>query len=175
MLPILSHRLTNNTCLAVTLEEAARQCRLSVDDLKDADVSNALTAAIYAAQGYIESNYSIIFGLNDIKSIYALDNTTIIHFPFSMVADVKAVAIENANPTYTFYKGDTHSFIELSTATTGKLEVVYSAGLVEIPNNVKQAVLMLVSYYFDNRSPDDKTTVSTFAVDALLLPYKKLY
>ena len=182
MLPTLNNRLTNNTLLAVTLEEAARQCRLTTDDLKDTDLKGSLTGAIYAAQAYLEANYSVVFGLNDFKSIYILDNTDFLHFSISNVAEVKSVTLlENTSTlAYEFYKSNSHSFLDLSKTQSGKVAVEYSAGFATseaIPYNVKQAILMLTSYYFDNRNAaTEKSSVpSAFAVDALMLLYKKLY
>ena len=180
MLPILNNRITNNTLLAVSIEDAAKQCRLTSDDLNDTDILANLKSSIISAQAYLEANFSIVFGSNDYLGIWELSNNKILHFSNSNVTEIKSVTLLENTLNHTLYTSNTHSFIELSTSVSGKVKVEYIAGfkdIEEIPTNVKQSVLMLTSYYFDNRSAStDKTlTPSLFSVEALMLPYKKLF
>lgn len=178
MLPILNNRISNNTLLAVDIESAARQCRLTSDDLKDVDVLETLSNAMYSAQAYLESNYSVVFGKNTFLGIWKADKSKLFHFSIANVTEVKSVTLsENPlSPVYNFYKSNTHAYIELASTVSDIVKVEYTAGFEtteSVPQAVKQAVLMLTSYYFDNRT--DTGNTSHKAIDALMLPYKKLF
>ena len=160
MLPNLNSPASKTQVLAVSVEEAALQCRISKDELDD-DTIALLTNCILSSQAYLEGKYSVYFGVGEFKAYYIYEGLPIktLHFPISNVQKVNSVSSVNdaLDIPHIFYASPTHAVLTL-------------------PQAVKQAVLMLTAYYYDQRNPETSNSVniSTFAVDALMLPYKKL-
>ena len=182
MLPDLNYINSSKTSLlAVSINDAAMQCRITSDCL-DEDAKTDLTNCILSAQAYLESNYSVIFGQCQFKSVYKNNDIPrkIFHLPIANVAEIKSVALASGeSKPYDFYKSNTHAYVELECFISDTLTIEYEAGfktIQDIPQNVRQSVLMLVSYYYDQRNPEtsNSVNVSHFAVDALMRPYKKL-
>ena len=181
MLPDLNYKTSQNTLLAVSVDDAAMQCRITSDCL-DSDTKTELTNCIMSAQAYLEANYSVPFGQCQFKSVYKNNDIPrkTLHLPIADVAEITAVAsVSGESKSYDFYKSNTHAFVELDSFTSDTLTVEYKAGFKttqDIPQNVRQAVLMLTSYYYDQRNPEtsNSVNVSHFAIDALMRPFKKL-
>lgn len=182
MLPNLNSPASKTQVLAVSVEEAALQCRISKDELDD-DTIALLTNCILSSQAYLEGKYSVYFGVGEFKSYYIYEGLPIktLHFPISNVQKVNSVSSVNdaLDIPYIFYASPTHAVLTLPQAKEEDVFVIYTAGFTtsdSVPQEVKQAVLMLTAYYYDQRNPEtsNNVNISTFAVDALMLPYKKL-
>ena len=185
MLPVLNNKTSNVAFLAVSLEDAARQCRLTSDDLSDEDIKASLTNAIYVAQAYLENKYTVSFGENTFKSVYEIEDQNIcrLHFIISKLSNVDKITFDGMEieKPYKLYSSNTHSYIEYTTSLPSQttVEVSYTAGFKsseEVPYNIKQALLMLTAHFFDIRNPEsnNQSNISHYAVDALMLPYQKL-
>ena len=69
MLPNLNSPASKTQVLAVSVEEAALQCRISKDELDD-DTIALLKNCILSSQAYLEGKYSVYFGAGEFKAYY---------------------------------------------------------------------------------------------------------
>ena len=184
MLPVLNNKTSNVALLAVSLEDAARQCRLTTDDLTDENIKASLTNAIYAAQSYLENKYTVSFGENKFKAVYEIEDQTIkrLHFIISKLSKVDKITFDSVEieKPYKLCTSNTHSYIEYASSipTQTTVEVSYTAGFKnpeDVPYNIEQAILMLTAHYFDIRNPEshNQINISHYAVEALMRPYQK--
>lgn len=160
-------RLTDNILYALTDDELLQQCNITQDDA-DEDLINQLKGFLLASQKFLENKYNIAFGENEFETIFNLKNSTGVYIDKCPISEILT---DNIN----VIKNDTITYIKLGNYT-GELKVNYKAGWKtadDIPNNVKQSLLMLVSYYYNNRDAQQEKQLysSAFAVESLMSNY----
>lgn len=109
---------------------------------------------------------------------YYLDTTTtgLIDLPFSPVASISSVTINDENATYTIL-GLNNESIELDGGAAEKVKITY---ITEGINNalIKQAMLQTISTYYDNRADFiEGSTVHLIPTNAkqILSSYKSMF
>lgn len=160
-------RLTDNILYALTDDELLQQCNITRDDA-DVDLINQLKGFLLASQKFLENKYNVLFGENEYETIFTLKNSTGVYID---KCPINEILTNNIN----VIKNDTITYIKLGNYS-GELKVNYKAGWKtadNIPNNVKQSLLMLVSYYYNNRDAQQEKQLYSpaFAVESLMSNY----
>ena len=160
-------RLTDNILYALTDDELLQQCNITRDDA-DEDLINQLKGFLLASQKFLENKYNVLFGENEYETIFNLKNSTGVYID---KCPINEILTDNIN----VIKNDTITYIKLGNYS-GELKVNYKAGWKtadNIPNNVKQSLLMLVSYYYNNRDAQQEKQLYSpaFAVESLMSNY----
>ena len=160
-------RLTDNILYALTDNELLQQCNITQDDA-DEGLINQLKGFLLASQKYLENKYNVLFGENEYETIFNLKNSTGVYID---KCPINEILTDNIN----VIKNDTITYIKLGNYS-GELKVNYKAGWKtadNIPNNVKQSLLMLVSYYYNNRDAQQVKQLYSpaFAVESLMSNY----
>jgi hypothetical protein len=179
----LNRVISSDKLLAVSIEDAAKQCRLTFDELDDS-IRSELEQYILVAQSYISEKYDILFGECLCEAIYHVGNFNVkkLYIPVHPCDSIETVSYKGEQiTTWTLYNGSYSSFLEFESSLTfnKKITVRYKGGYKnsnEVPSNIKHAILMLVVHYFDNKnpvSPQNNYNLG-YAVDALLASYNKI-
>ena len=160
-------RLTDNILYALTDNELLQQCNITQDDA-DEGLINQLKGFLLASQKFLENKYNVLFGENEYETIFNLKNSTGVYID---KCPINEILTDNIN----VIKNDTITYIKLGNYS-GELKVNYKAGWKtadNIPNNVKQSLLMLVSYYYNNRDAQQVKQLYSpaFAVESLMSNY----
>ena len=160
-------RLTDNILYALTDNELLQQCNITQDDA-DKGLIDQLKGFLLASQKFLENKYNVLFGENEYETIFTLKNSTGVYID---KCPINEILTDNIN----VIKNDTITYIKLGNYS-GELKVNYKAGWKtadNIPNNVKQSVLMLVSYYYNNRDAQQEKQLYSpaFAVESLMSNY----
>ena len=160
-------RLTDNILYALTDNELLQQCNITQDDA-DEGLINQLKGFLLASQKFLENKYNVLFGENEYETIFTLKNSTGVYID---KCPINEILTNNIN----VIKNDTITYIKLGNYS-GELKVNYKAGWKttdNIPNNVKQSLLMLVSYYYNNRDAQQEKQLYSpaFAVESLMSNY----
>ena len=160
-------RLTDNILYALTDNELLQQCNITQDDA-DEGLINQLKGFLLASQKFLENKYNVLFGENEYETIFNLKNSTGVYID---KCPINEILTDNIN----VIKNDTITYIKLGNYS-GELKVNYKAGWKtadNIPNNVKQSLLMLVSYYYNNRDAQQEKQLYSpaFAVESLMSNY----
>ena len=160
-------RLTDNILYALTDNELLQQCNITQDDA-DKGLIDQLKGFLLASQKFLENKYNVLFGENEYETIFTLKNSTGVYID-------KCPINEILTDNITVIKNDTITYIKLGNYS-GELKVNYKAGWKtadNIPNNVKQSLLMLVSYYYNNRDAQQEKQLYSpaFAVESLMSNY----
>lgn len=167
----------------ITLAEAERQCKL--DSGYD---STILTDMLNAACHWVEVTYGVALKSTTVKMVadsFPCFDEYFAVGPVSNLTSVEYVDSEGTTQTLaaTKYSTDfisTPARIRFDETPTTKTQlnavvVTYTAGFSVIPFNVKQAVLMMVSSLYENRSNEiTGTIVSSIktATDRLMQPHR---
>jgi uncharacterized phiE125 gp8 family phage protein len=181
------------TAYPISLTEAKLHCRLVADAagaVAYTTEDDLLTGIIAAATGYAES-----------VTRRALITTTFItyldawpadvHLPYPPLQSIVAFAYVDEDGTSTAFTdytldvpGNRVVIDEKPTATlrkTNPIAITYKAGYgdtgASVPGPIKQAILLLIGHYYQNREASViGVSVDTLpqAVDALLWPYREL-
>ena len=160
-------RLTDNILYALTDNELLQQCNITQDDA-DKGLIDQLKGFLLASQKFLENKYNVLFGENEYETIFTLKNSTGVYID---KCPINEILTDNIN----VIKNDTITYIKLGNYS-GELKVNYKAGWKtadNIPNNVKQSLLMLVSYYYNNRDAQQEKQLYSpaFAVESLMSNY----
>ena len=160
-------RLTDNILYALTDNELLQQCNITQDDA-DEGLINQLKGFLLASQKFLENKYNVLFGENEYETIFTLKNSTGVYID---KCPINEILTDNIN----VIKNDTITYIKLGNYS-GELKINYKAGWKttdNIPNNVKQSLLMLVSYYYNNRDAQQEKQLYSpaFAVESLMSNY----
>ena len=160
-------RLTDNILYALTDNELLQQCNITQDDA-DKGLIDQLKGFLLASQKFLENKYNVLFGENEYETIFNLKNSTGVYID---KCPINEILTDNIN----VIKNDTITYIKLGNYS-GELKVNYKAGwktVDNIPNNVKQSLLMLVSYYYNNRDAQQEKQLYSpaFAVESLMSNY----
>ena len=128
----------------ITLADVKNYVRIDSDD-DNAIITNMITQARIWCENYISRD---IVAKN---RTYYMDSTSgLFDLPFAPVATIESVTVEGEAATYTEYGLDDLS-IELDGGPSLNVKVTYTtAGLSD--GLVKQALLQMVSNYYDNRA-----------------------
>ena len=160
-------RLTDNILYALTDNELLQQCNITQDDA-DKGLIDQLKGFLLASQKFLENKYNVLFGENEYETIFTLKNSTGVYID---KCPINEILTDNIN----VIKNDTITYIKLGNYS-GELKINYKAGWKtadNIPNNVKQSLLMLVSYYYNNRDAQQEKQLYSpaFAVESLMSNY----
>lgn len=160
-------RLTDNILYALTDNELLQQCNITQDDA-DEGLINQLKGFLLASQKFLENKYNVLFGENEYETIFNLKNSNGVYIDKCPINEILTSNID-------VIKNDTITYIKLGNYS-GELKVNYKAGWKtadNIPNNVKQSLLMLVSYYYNNRDAQQEKQLYSpaFAVESLMSNY----
>ena len=160
-------RLTDNILYALTDNELLQQCNITQDDA-DKGLIDQLKGFLLASQKFLENKYNVLFGENEYETIFNLKNSTGVYID---KCPINEILTDNIN----VIKNDTITYIKLGNYS-GELKINYKAGWKtadNIPNNVKQSLLMLVSYYYNNRDAQQEKQLYSpaFAVESLMSNY----
>lgn len=183
MIPPLNKKIQSSQLLAISLDEAAIQCRLSPDEL-DAIDSTSLTNYIQAAQELLENKYNIAFGTATYQATIPTVESEfdkIVTIPIRPFAAVASVAVNGQTTSdYTVTQGSNHTQVCIPSLSKGdKVVIDYTAGFAtaaSVPPSVKLSVALLTSHYFDNRNPQTNSSINNigYAIESLMLPFTKL-
>jgi len=175
----------------VTLAEAKAQCRV---DHSDEDTK--IAAFIAAATGHLDG-YTGILGRALVTQTWRQDFSAFaskLRLPLKPVASITSV---------TYYDGDnaqqtlSSSVYELLTDAAGpylalkpdqdwpgtydraaavSVTFVAGAAVADVPEEIKQAILLMVGHWYENREAVTEAKMSDLplAVDALLRPYRRV-
>lgn len=160
-------KLTNNSIYALTDNELLQQCNITKDDATE-DIITQLKNYLLASQQLFENKYNVVFGENEFQSTFTLKNSPGVYIEKCPVTEITTSNVDAI-------KNDTITYIKLGNYS-GDFTVNFKAGWKtadDIPNNVKQSLLMLVSYYYNNRdAQQDKQLYSpAFAIESLMSNY----
>lgn len=128
----------------ITLGDVKNYVRIDSDD-DNAIITNMITQARIWCENYISRD------IVPKNRTYYMDSTSgLFDLPFAPVATIESVTVEGEAATYTEYGLDDLS-IELDGGPSLNVKVTYTtAGLSD--GLVKQALLQMVSNYYDNRA-----------------------
>ena len=128
----------------ITLGDVKNYVRIDSDD-DNAIITNMITQARIWCENYISRD------IVPKNRTYYMDSTSgLFDLPFAPVATIESVTVEGEAATYTEYGLDDLS-IELDGGPSLNVKVTYTtAGLSD--GLIKQALLQMVSNYYDNRA-----------------------
>lgn len=128
----------------ITLGDVKNYVRIDSDDDNDI-ITNMITQARIWCENYISRD------IVPKNRTYYMDSTSgLFDLPFAPVATIESVTVEGEAATYTEYGLDDLS-IELDGGPSLNVKVTYTtAGLSD--GLIKQALLQMVSNYYDNRA-----------------------
>lgn len=134
----------------VTLSEAKAQCRVTFDD-DDAEIAKLIKKARKHVENYC--NISIVY--QQITSIVSYSCAW--PLPYGPVIEVEQVSDSQSNTgsgpvSYTTSDDSwTIDGDEFNPRSCGKQRIVYTAGMSECPEDLKDVILQAVSFLYDNR------------------------
>lgn len=152
------------TTLQPSLEEFKRHLRITSNDLDD-----ELTAKLKAAVNMAEHEISAVISVSSFKLTRDFAHSIPLRWPTTAVASVK-VDGESALPAEKYSFSESTLTID-SDVNGDKVEVVYTAGLADAPEDIKAAVLLLGANIFNNPVDHPEERDRTSARN-LLRPYR---
>lgn len=185
---MLPHVVTAPDAEPVTLDEAKAHLRIDGDDDKEY-ISALITAARTHAErhcwrGFVEQTLELV-----LEQFPCGDSIELVGGNLESVTSVTYVDDDGASQTLA-----TSEYVTDTVSEPGRLLLAYDKSwpstraqwdavkvryvvgwdVDEVPQPIKQAVLLLVSQMFEHRTPEVFGQVSSvsFAVDALLAPYR---
>ena len=175
------NRLTRVTTpdLPVQVSDVKRHLRLpeSVDNTYLEDLIEAATAFIDGPHGVgvslslttytlniddLSSSFTIpIYPVRAVNEIAYLDRTGVGQIVTT------GIRFDNSNPARVYHD-------IRSSALDGSVVVTFTAGFVTIPGDLKQAILMLVGHFYENReaTSDEKVETVPLGVETILNRYR---
>ena len=196
MYKAIGYKVTSGPAVEpVTLTEAKAQCRV-IDTSEDTLITNLIVAARQYAENYL--NFAVIDQQITAKFADFPDSRGSIDLPMTQLLSVTSVSyVDSTGATQTVssadYLADTFSNPGVIYLAAGKnwptsvadqgavLTVVYQAGLATnaagVPQAIKQAMLLLIGHWFENREAIVVGTTSAavqMTTSALLDPYRLL-
>ncbi|MCC2608385.1 head-tail connector protein [Neorhizobium petrolearium] len=188
--------------LPVSVEEAMRQCRITIDDGDDvalAEVTALLEGYIGAAVSHLEGWNGTLGGVVVIgEQVWKQEFDAFsqcLRLPLSPVASIESVTWRNSAGQIATISSSEYA---LKTDAAGvsvcrfrnsysfpsdlyeiaAIAVTYKAGYTPLPKDIKQAILLLVGAWYENREetvigvPVASLPVSA-AVETLTFPYRR--
>ena len=141
------------------------------------DDDAVLTSLIKSARQAIEKHCGISIGTQTITSIIDLNSWEEIEIPFGPVQSITSVHVKTDFAEFTAaiasedYDSDGVDFSTFTPFTSGRWKLVYQAGYTELPDDLKNYWIRLVSWYYENRG-DVGTIPATLKAD--VINYKRL-
>ena len=186
---MVTRLITPPTTEPVTVAEAKDHLRLE-HVLDDGYVSTLITAA----RAHVEEKLRRSIMAQTWELVLPAFSTDVIELPWGKLVSVTSVKYLDANAVEQTFSSSSY-YVDTDTVngrvildsdlswpeTTTRWNAVvirYVVGWpspVEVPAPIKQAMLLLVSHMYENRSPEIVGTIVSpvnFAVDALLNPYR---
>ena len=167
----------------VTLAEAKAQCRVLTDD-----EDGLIAALITAAREWVENFTGHILVLRDVtQRLSSFTRPRLFAWPIADDATITATYVDSDGATQTLTGARLifgNGWAELATAFGSKWPTSYGPATVtveagyatadDVPQSMKQAILLLVAAWFANREAvsDKAMTEVPMAVDALCRPYR---
>lgn len=176
----------------VSLAEAKAHLRIDTDD-----EDGLLASLITSARLHIEAHLNVVL-LNQSWSVYfdSWPDDGVVVLPMAPLVSVNAVSIRSEqgdatiisdNNYYADISGRTPRLVRSRTGVwpppkrkAGGIEITLTAGYgeepEEVPQNIRQAILLLTAHWFENRelvSLSDRFVDVPAAVFALLQPYRR--
>ena len=163
--------------MPITIDEVRTHCRIDLtydDDL----VAKMLTAAIRHVEqitGWLTTSQSLQKDYKKISEVLRLP-----HWPVTAVTAIQLVGTSTVSVADDFDVDLTARPARIERASSivlGRGETIrisYTAGLTDIPDDMKQAILMLISHWYENREAVIVGTISaevSLGVNQLLSPY----
>lgn len=145
-----------------TLEDLKRHLRITSGDL-DETLQPYLLAAINAAEHSIGS----VIAVSEMTDQRRFANTVALEGPVLQIKSVKVDGTEVDKAAWSLEGRD----LQVSEQVTGaRIEIVYEAGMVQVPFDMKAAILMIATKLFNN--PSDSVEQLPSAAKNLLRPYR---
>lgn len=179
----------------VTLAEAKRHCRIEADDtFHDDDVSGfilAATAHLDGPAGILNRALVTQTWRQDFAS-FTFGRLSLPVFPVASISEITYFDVSGAEQTlatsiYELRTDELGSYVALKPGQefpgtyprADAVSVTFVAGdaVANVPQPLKQAVLLLVGHYFANREAVAVGTIATnlpLAFDALIAPYRRV-
>lgn len=152
------------TTLRPSLEEFKRHLRITANDLDD-----ELTAKLKAAVNMAEHEISMVISVSSFTLTQAFSNSISLRYPATGITSVKVDGKTIDGSKYSFTE---ESLVIVPDVEGDSVEVVYTAGIADAPDDIKAAVLLMGASIFNNPvdRPEerDRTTARN-----LLRPYRK--
>ncbi len=155
----------------VDLKEAKQQCRVDGDD-ENPVLQRAIDAAMSWLDGYRGVLGRCILSQSWRRTIPGGAGT--VRFPFPDVSCVSAEFADDAGGAATYVIRDTDR-IELRSVQGRPVNVTITAGfgnVSDVPPAIKQAALMLVDFYYNNRGGGSEGRGVPPEVDAMISPFR---
>ncbi|SHF50462.1 head-tail connector protein [Caloramator proteoclasticus] len=170
----------------ITLEEAKSHLRIDGDD-EDSLISSYIQAAreyaeIFTGRSFVEKTYEYITNPKEKYAYLELPMPPLVEVLEVSIVQNNNAKLLNENIDYYILKGYDESLVypslergwpKESLERTGGIKIKYRAGYSESPMAVKQAILILVAHFYENR--ENLTTKDykeiPFGVSSLLRPF----
>lgn len=146
-----------------SLDEFRKHLRITSHDL-DAELDGKLRAAVESA----EHEISTVIAPSTFTKSMRFCHTVALRWPVRSVTSVKVDGVE-VSPD--LYEADESSLVFDGSVEGKRLEVVYEAGLKQVPSDVQSAILLLAGSLFNNPTDRPEERDRTTARN-LLRPYR---
>jgi uncharacterized phiE125 gp8 family phage protein len=164
--------------VAITLSEAKLHCRVDIND-DDALIAQLINAAVNHVEqitGWVTTSQLYTKLIKKIPEIIRLPL-----WPVTAITAIEVIGATTQNVASDFDIDLTERPAKViplsksfSVATGETLLIAYTAGEADIPDGMRQAVLMLVAHWYENREAIVVGTISSevsLGVNQLLSPY----
>jgi uncharacterized phiE125 gp8 family phage protein len=164
--------------VAITLSEAKLHCRVDIND-DDALIAQLIKAAVNHVEqitGWVTTSQGYSKLIKKIPEIIRLP-----FWPVTAITSIEIIGATTQNVASNFDIDITERPAKViplsksfSVATGETLRITYTAGEADIPDGMRQAVLMLISHWYENREAGVVGTITSeisFGVNQLLSPY----
>lgn len=157
----------------LSLAEVKQHLRIS-HDADDASLRASLSASRQAIENFLE--ISVLSQKWEFReTIYGLSRVELPHGPVISVTDMKLNKKPLALDKYSLIQEGTRSYVHDLDYLFGDLCIRYDAGFGRqadsVPSDIKQAMLILVTYFYENRGEDDMPIPTQ--IKELLQPYRR--
>ena len=146
-----------------SLAEFRKHLRITSHDL-DAELEAKLRSAIVSA----EHEISTVIAPSTFTKSTRFCSTIALRWPVRSVASVKVDGVEISSD---MYEADESSLTFAGSVEGKRVEVVYEAGLEQVPDDVQEAILLLAGSLFNNPTDRPEERDRTTARN-LLRPYR---
>lgn len=164
--------------MAITLSEAKLHCRIDIDD-DDALIAQLINAAVNHVEqitGWLTTSQMYTKLIKKIPEIIKLP-----FWPVTAITSIEIIGATTQNVASDFDIDITERPAKViplsksfSVATGETLLITYMAGEADIPDGMRQAVLMLIAHWYENREAGVVGTITSeisFGLNQLLSPY----